>query len=688
MFSKLVSRGSRRNRRENGLFFSSLLVSITAFYIILSLSRQDVMRFLREMESDAVNQLMALIPVFYGFTLILLFFLVYYASKFQLERRRHEFGVYRTLGMRRGQLFGLLLAEDLRGSAAALLLGLPAGILLSELISLVTSRLVGLGILGHQLTFSLPAIEGTVLGFLGIKLAAFLILSGKICRLEIGELLAEKPEGAQKQRPAILYGLAFGAGLLCLIPAYSLAIQGAAWDRLSVMALALGLGLLGTFLLFWGLRLPLDLAARRGNRHRQLSVFHFRQLQETVIRRSGSLAVCSLLLLAALCCFGAGTALFRHYGNSEPHVLDYTFDGAWTEGGGSGEIYRALEDYGLTSRFSALFDMQVGYPRTTEDYDNAFQMEPVLQALEALPASQDRDIFRENLQYASFPHLIALSGYNRLLSLAGLPELTLASGEAAVYMDRDWNRPEWVQWMDSILESRPEALLDGRSCRLTGPVQTTSLVTDRSLTLSFALILPDEDFRYFTQGDCSVYVNGILNRDNASGTSLMAAISAMNQELDATGLVYESYLQNMGRQLFYMVAASYITLYLAVIFLIMANTILGVQFLMGQRKATRRYRTLARLGAPYPVLCQSAARQVRWHFGLPAAVAAVSSLFGVRALFAGLLSSRIQGGIPEYLFTAGVMILALCVVEWVYMLAVRRSACRYLLALMEPEREE
>ena len=64
------------------------------------------------------------------------------------------------------------------------------------------------------------------------------------------------------------------------------------------MALALGLGLLGTFLLFWGLRLPLDLAARRGNRHRQLSVVHFRQLQETVIRRSGSLAVCSLLLLA------------------------------------------------------------------------------------------------------------------------------------------------------------------------------------------------------------------------------------------------------------------------------------------------------------------------------------------------------------------------------------------------------
>ncbi len=595
MFSKLVSRGSRRNRRETGLLFSSFLVSIMAFYIILSLSRQDVMRFLTEMESDAVNRLMALIPVFYVFTLVLLFFLVYYASKFQLDRRCHEFGVYRTLGMRRLQLFGLLLAEDLRGSAAALLLGLPVGILLSELISLVTSRLVGLGILGHQLTFSLSAMEGTVIGFLAIKLAAFLLLSGKLCRMEIGELLAEKPEGAKKQQPAALYGLAFAAGLLCLIPAYSLAIQGSAWDRIPIIALTLGLGLLGTFLLFWELRLPLDLAARRGNRHRRLAVFHFRQLQETVIRSSGSLAVCSLLLLAALCCFGAGTAICHHYRNSEPHVLDYTFDGARTEDGGSGEIYRTLAEYGLDSRFSALFDMRVGYIYTTEDYNNAFQMESVLQAVEALPASPDRDVLRENLQTSTFPHLIALSGYNQLLSLAGLPQLDLATGEAAVYMDRDFNRSVWVQWMDSILESRSEALLDGHAYRLTGPVQTTSLVTDRSLTLSFALILPDEDFWYFTQGDASVYVNGILNRDSASGTSLMAAISAMNQELDATGLVYESYLQNMGRQLFYMVAASYITLYLAVIFLIMANTILGVQFLMGQRKSARRYQTLARL---------------------------------------------------------------------------------------------
>ena len=159
MFFDLVRRNSRRSRKENGLFFVSLLVSIVSFYIILSLAEQDVMVFLRKMESDAVDKLMALIPAFYGVTLFILFFLVYFASKYQLERRSHELGVYLMLGMRRTKLFLLLMAEDLWSSVLSLALGLPAAVLVSELISLITARLVGIGILGHQSVFSLEAVD-------------------------------------------------------------------------------------------------------------------------------------------------------------------------------------------------------------------------------------------------------------------------------------------------------------------------------------------------------------------------------------------------------------------------------------------------------------------------------------------------------------------------------------------------
>ena len=77
----------------------------------------------------------------------------------------------------------------------------------------------------------------------------------------------------------------------------------------------------------------------------------------------------------------------------------------------------------------------------------------------------------------------------------------------------------------------------------------------------------------------------------------MTAYSGLNEELDEIGIEYESYLQNMGRQLFYTVASSYITLYLAIVFLVVANTIVGVQFLISQQKTGRRYQPLIRLGA-------------------------------------------------------------------------------------------
>lgn len=687
MFFKLISRNSKRNRKENGLFFSSLLVSIIAFYIILSLPNQDVMIFLAQMESDAVDRLMAMIPVFFGMTLFILFFLIYYASKFQLERRRHELGVYLMMGMRRIKLFAMLLAEDLRNSVVSLLIGLPVAVLMSELISLITARLVGLGIVGHQISFSLKAVLWTAAGFLMIKFAAFLILSIRISRQEIGSLLVDTPDGAKKRLPAFFYALSLLGGILCLIVAYTMAIHGETWSGLAMMGLTVLLGILGTIAFFWGFRSVISVIVKSGRKDRQLHVFNFRQIQETVVYRSGTLAICSLLILTALCCFGAGVGISRFYGEAEQHVLDYTFEGN-EDSADTAAIRQTLSEYQLDTQFSDLFEMKVGHIRTTDDTDNAFQMEAVMSALREMQPSEDRDVLLNNLGYATYPYLISASSYNHLLSAAGLPELELDSDEAAVYIDSEFTTDGRIAILRSILENRPKAFLDGKTIYLTGTVQTTNLVTDRSITLSFALILPDEVFEYYTQDDYNIYLNGVLGKSAEENTSLMSAISDMNKKLDEVGLHYESYLQNMGRQLFYMVAASYITIYLAIIFLIIANTIIGVQFLISQQKSSRRYRTLIHLGAAYPILCKSARKQINWYFGIPVIMAAFSSLFGVRALLTGILSSRAKSNLSEMMIISAAMILVLCVIEYIYIAVVKRTSDHYLLTLMVPEREE
>ena len=82
MFYDLVNRNSKQNRKENGLFFVSLIMAIVAFYIILSLEKQDVIIFLKTMESEALDKLFLLIPALYGLSLFILFFLVYFAGNY------------------------------------------------------------------------------------------------------------------------------------------------------------------------------------------------------------------------------------------------------------------------------------------------------------------------------------------------------------------------------------------------------------------------------------------------------------------------------------------------------------------------------------------------------------------------------------------------------------------------------
>ncbi len=701
MFYELILKNSKRSRKENGLFFSSLIISIVAFYIILSISNQDVMIFLKKMESDAVDKLFMLVPVFYVMTLGILFFLIYFACKYQLERRRHEFGIYLMLGMKRSRLFTLLLAEDLAGSIFALLIGLPVAVLLSEIISLVTAKTVGMGIIGHRFSVSLSGVIFTVAGFLLIKLPAFLILSAKISRQEIGALLADSTQNSNKSLSVAVYILAASAGLILLAAAYILAIGGLAWKNDKMMFFTMLSGLTGTILLFYGMRIFIEMLIKTGKSNKKLRIFNFRQIQENVVRQSASMAISSILILAALCCFGAGIGIAGKNTAVRTNNLDYTFcvsgnvllDKKSDANEKLKYMDKILEENNLDEYFSALLPLRTGHIRTTDEFENVFIMDSVMTALEKMPQSTDRDVLLNNLSYADYPYLISLSDYNGLLEAAGKPAITLHADEAAVFRSTEAADSVRNEILNEILLTHPRTQLDGSTLYLTGEVQTGEIVTDMAITFDFALILPDEQFMYYTQGEYDIYLNAVLNEDLRNSKALMNVYMDINSKLDALNLKemsleYESYLQNMGRQLFYSVAASFITSYLAVIFLVVANTVMGVQFLMNQRKTGRRYKTLVHLGAEYETLCRSARKQINWFIGLPVAVAAAGSIFGVKALFSGILTMSAKANQGEMLIISAAMILFLIVVEYIYMTVIKRSSDKYLLTLMEPQREE
>lgn len=684
MFSELVNRNSKRDRKDNGLYYGSMIISIIAFYIILSLPNQDVMIFLKKMESHAVNKLFAIVPVFYVLSLVILFFLVYFASNIQIERRKHELGVYLTLGMTRSKLFSMLLLEDIKNNIIALGIGIPIAVMISELISLLTAKVIGLGIIGHQISFSLTAVLFTVLGFLAVKLIAFVILSSKEVRKDIGELLSYTPEGVKKQLPAVIYLIAACLGIFLLAYAYHYGISGKAWDGIFNMGITVFSGTAGTILLFFGSRLFISILLKCGA-DKDLRTYNFRQIQEFVIRRSTIIAICSLLIFTALCLFGAGVTMSMNISKDQTHVLDYTFREDQLNSAENltiNQVKEALQEANLESYFAKILEIKVGYPRE----EGTVSFADIVKNIKRTEPEQAKEKLANIFEQYADCRIISLSGYNELRKAANKNPIYLKSGEAALYMAKDLVPDERL--VNAAIKSNPSVAIMNEQLKITGELESLPLVTDREITLSVALIVPDDVFDRYTNGKYSSYISGILNQEIVKEKGLMGAISDTNDKLEKTKLAYESYIQNIGRQLFFVVSASYITIYLAIIFLLVANTIIGVLFLMGQRNSYKRYQTLIHLGAAYDTLCKSSNKQINWYFGLPIVLAVVNSSFGAASFFTGLLPAGAGESIAQKVLMAILIIALLGIFELIYMFNVKKSSNKYLRTVMQPKREE
>lgn len=683
MFFKLVFRNSVRSHKENALFMGSLIISIIAFYVVLSLGSQDVMRYLKTLEGDAIRKLFAMISVLYGFTLFIVFALIYFASKYQIERRAHEFGVYIMMGMKKTKLLLMLLLEDISSSGLALLIGLPVSVLITEVISLVTVKMVGIGFMGHQSTFSLSAALLTAAGFFLTKLLAFLILSVKLARKEVGSLLSDAPDNVRKKDYPAISAVLLILGVVCLVLAYRRGLSGNAWATVATLRDTVVLGLLGTILLFRGIRVLIGIIARKAPGGK-LSVFTFRQIEDTVIFKSGTLAICSILILVASSCLAAGIGTFASYDMYDTKRIDYTFTNIFN--GSDDDLKARLSELGVSGNFSYLDELRLSHPYIVgeENYDSAFQAGEFAKLQDEL----DPDFEKHNQwgRIDGFPFMIRLSDYNALVTAMGEKPLELKDGELGLYRSGSFTYSEDLD--NLVLSKRPHVTLLGKEYVMTGKMQSAPIVTDSFIALSGALIVPDQDFDYFAAGKEEVYLNGLLDRAKYSRSTMVKTYTDINAVLDKTDLDYESYLQNMGRQLFYLVAASYVTIYLALIFLVVANTILGVQFLMGQKRASGRYKTLVKLGADHKAMYKSSKRQINWYFGLPIAVACASTFFATKSLFFGILSSRTKVNMDKMLPVVAIVAAVFCLVECVYMLIVKRSSSRFLETLMTPEREE
>lgn len=669
MFSKLIYRNAKRSRKENLIYFATLVIAIASFYIILSLGRQDVILFLKEFESDSIDKLLVQMPIVYLFALFLLFFLILFANRYQLNRRSKEFGLYLLLGMRKKRLVLQLLAEGFITSILALIAGLLIGGFLAEIISLTVSKLVGQGIIGHQISLSAGAIFFTIIGFLSIQFIALAILGGRLFKQEVHQLLYEQMDKKQDMGHFTGNVLTLLAGAVFLGVAYWVALYRFTDIAGLLLFVAVALGSLGTVLFMRGFGKLLGLLASlsKNKSTKGLHTFTVRQFQENVANRSTSVAVTSILITLSIILIADGASTFIGLENvfaRSSSVYDFTVNGD------SQKIEQFLASEKMEPYVEDLNLLKIGRMKYKDERgEDGIPLSLVdwsalrEQMIMALPDNYKEQVLSGEIQNYSFssenpealnlfgvletdtttPYLIPESSYNGLLKAVGKKPLNLHSDEIALYFNPDFmpmDNLESMPVLDHILEKAAKEgkslmSIHGQAVYIHPSIPMRGLVADRSVQIFSAFIVPDHMFEQLMNTETYVaYWNFRIPQKLQDQEGLLKPMMEARDLLKASGFTFESYLQNFGRKLFYVVAGSYATLYMGFLFLIIACTVLALQFLTQVKQTGQRYVTLSMLGAKRNQMKKSIHRQVLLTFLLPVSLACVSGAVGIRAMIA------------------------------------------------------
>ena len=176
MLFKLSLKNIKKSFKDYAIYFLTLILGVAIFYVFNAMESQQAMMDMNETKKeilDLMNNLLGGVSIFVS---IVLGFLIIYANKFLIKKRKKEFGIYMTLGMGKRQMSKMLLIETLLIGLISLAAGLLVGIFASQLMSFIVAKMFEADMTSYAFTFSNGAIIKTIIYF-GIMYLLVMILN-------------------------------------------------------------------------------------------------------------------------------------------------------------------------------------------------------------------------------------------------------------------------------------------------------------------------------------------------------------------------------------------------------------------------------------------------------------------------------------------------------------------------------
>lgn len=643
----------RRSLKDYSIYFVTLVIGVCMFYAFNSITRQSEMLGLSTSTDDLLSLLSTLIGGVSVFLAIIMGFLVVYANRFLIQRRKKEFAIYLTLGMERGQVSRIIVLETLLVGLVSLGVGLVLGYLLSQALLLVTAAMFSVKMTMFAFFFSPEAAALTVACFGVMFLVALVFNVFTVSRYKLIDLInADRTGEKATLRSLPLSVVLMAVALSCIVAAYLLLNHTGFTNGLGPEFIASTvLVAVGTFLFFYSFSGVL-LAVGRADKKRYfkgLNMFTLRQLNSRVNTAWVSVSLVSLVLFLALTSACGGFSIVRVFNDAIDSATVY--DASYSEYFGyekdlteSGK----LQENGLTVTEEAAaadgYDMATAFRRDVSGWDSLVSASAQVDYHDdstltygTVVDMTDYD-FPEGLRpdaSRSYPlDVVPLSQLNGVRALQGIDPVELASDEYLVWCDYDELKPFW----DAYLDQNSDAALDVYGQRLhASPAGIDQTMTETSSMAQNTgiLVVRDElipagshirrtmlDIMYngeretvepaFQAAMNDAYPDHATNAFSANGSTWpynngATAVEMRSQVVSLTAVI------------------SYLAIYIGIILLITCAAILALQQLSEAADNVARYSLIEKLGAEQKMIDAALFKQVGIYFVFPLALALAHS---------------------------------------------------------------
>lgn len=605
MRRKLAFRNAARSMRDYAVYFLTLVLGICIFYMFNSIYDQQVMIGMTAEKTQSVMAIVNMLKYVSVFVAVVLGFLIVYANGFFVKRRKKEMGIYMTLGMHKREISHILILETSGVAFIALVVGIGAGVVLSQFMSVFTARIFEADMTQYHFVFSPQACIKSTLYFMVIFLIVVVCNEVQVSRCKLIDLLyaGRKNEQRKVRNPKILSGI-FVIAVVILAVAYYLILDNGLMEIGRQFFASIVLGCMGTLLFFYSVS-GLLLTFFQGNKGiylKNLNMFVVRQLSAKMNSNFVSISVVCLVLFLTIGVFTGGYGMKDALGKMVDSVAEY-----------SATVYR----------------------RNVEE--NAFQ--PI------------REDLLKNMKLVGDCAYIQYEAETKYSAMSDT-EIADKKGftEYEIQIIKESNFRELMQ----MCQKEVETIQDGKYL----------LVSNLEAMLRFAREAKEQN-RSIPIGKYELQPQEVLEANIENGNSVLTVIvkdevaadlkpirsiwNIKGEEVDYEGLrdsleraeerlcFDDGYMMRDKQEMIEKASAQkalmiFLALYLGLVFMICSATVLAIQQLTDTEDSRVRYQMLSQIGVEEAMQKRALFTQILCYFVFPVALATVHSIVGVKLL--------------------------------------------------------